>query len=131
MYRQYEFLYKAFNLFNEHYYDNELPPCMITLQKKKENNNGSFMSVTTWFNAKSDDEMYEININPINMNREPVEVLSTLAHEMTHYYCTLNNIKDVKQKVHTTAYKEVAESHGLHVGYDDNIGWSVTSLNDE
>lgn len=131
MYRQYEVLYKAFDLFNEHYFDNELPPCMITLQKKRENKLGDFTVEPIWFNQNSDDEFYQLNINPINMNREPEEILSTLAHEMIHYYCTLHKIKDCKQKVHTTAYKEVAESHGLHVEYNDDIGWSITRLNDK
>ena len=130
MYRQYEVLYKAFNLFNEHYFDNELPPCMITLQKKRENKLGDFTVEPIWFN-ENQDEFYQININPINMNREPEEILSTLLHEVIHYYCTLHKIKDCKQKMHTTAYKEVAESHGLNVEYDDDIGWSITSLNDE
>lgn len=130
MYRQYEVLYKAFDLFNEHYFNNELPKCMITLQKKRENKLGSFVVEPIWFN-ESQDEFYQININPINMNRKPEEILSTLLHETCHYYCALHKIKDCKQKVHTTDYKEVAESHGLNVEYDDNIGWSVTSLNDE
>lgn len=130
MYRQYEVLYKAFDLFNEHYFDNELSPCMITLQKKRENKLGDFTVEPIWFN-ENQDEFYQININPINMNREPKEILSTLLHEVIHYYCTLHKIKDCKQKVHTTAYKEVAESHGLDVQYDDDIGWSITSLNNE
>ncbi len=130
MYKQYEVLYKAFDLFNEHYFDNELPKCMITLQKKRENNYGDFVTEPIWFNEK-EEEFYQININPINMNREPEEILSTLLHEVIHYYCTLHKIKDCKQKVHTTAYKEVAENHGLDVQYDDDIGWSITSLNDE
>lgn len=130
MYRQYEVLYKAFDLFNEHYFDNELPHCMITLQKKRENKLGDFTVEPIWFN-ENQDEFYQININPINMNRKPEEILSTLLHEVIHYYCTLHKIKDSKQKVHTTAYKEVAESHGLDVQYDDDIGWSITSLNDE
>lgn len=124
MYRQYEVLYKAFDLFNEHYFNNELPKCMITLQKKRENKLGSFVVEPIWF-SESQDEFYQININPINMNRKPEEILSTLLHEVCHYYCTLHKIKDCKQKVHTTDY------HGLYVEYDDNIGWSVTSLNDE
>ena len=131
MYRQYEVLYKAFDLFNEHYFDNELPHCMITLQKKRPNKNADFIVEPIWFSTKSDDEFYQININPINMNREPEEILSSLLHEVIHYYCTLHKIKDCKQKVHTTAYKEVAENHGLHVEYDDDIGWSITSLNEE
>lgn len=131
MYRQYEVLYKAFDLFNEHYFDNELSPCMITLQKKRPNKNADFIVEPIWFSTKSDDEFYQININPINMNREPEEILSSLLHEVIHYYCTLHKIKDCKQKVHTTAYKEVAENHGLDVQYDDDIGWSITSLNDE
>lgn len=130
MYRQYEVLYKAFDLFNEHYFDNELPSCMITLQKKRENKLGDFVVEPIWFN-ENQDEFYQININPINMNRKPEEILSTLLHEVCHYYCTLHKIKDCKQKVHTTAYKEVADSHGLNVEYDDDIGWSLTSLNDE
>lgn len=130
MYRQYEVLYKAFDLFNEHYFDNELSPCVITLQKKRENKLGDFTVEPIWFN-ENQDEFYQININPINMNRKPEEILSTLLHEVIHYYCTLHKIKDCKQKVHTTNYKDVAESHGLNVEYDDDIGWSLTSLNDE
>lgn len=131
MYKQYEVLYKAFDLFNEHYFDNELPKCMITLQKKRENNYGHFVIEPTWFNQQSDDEVYEININPINMNREPEEILGTLLHECIHYYCTLNNLKDVKSNKHSTVYKEVAENHGLYVEYDDKLGWSVTKMNEE
>lgn len=132
MYRQYEVLYKAFDLFNEHYFDNELPPCMITLQKKRPNNNGSFMAEPTWFNTQFDDETYEININPINMNRDPEEILETLLHEIVHYYCTLNNIKDVKSGgEHTIEYKNVCESHGLNCELDEDKGYNQTSLNDE
>lgn len=132
MYKQYEVLYKAFDLFNEHYFDNELPPCMITLQKKRDNNYGHFVSESTWFNTQSDDEAYEININPINMNREPEEILGTLLHEMVHYYCTLNNIKDVKSGgKHTIEYKNVCVSHGLNCELDEDKGYNQTSLNDE
>lgn len=130
MYRLYEVLYKAFDLFNEHYFNNELPKCMITLQKRKENKLGDFVVEPIWFN-ENQDEFYQININPINMKREPNEILSTLLHEICHYYCTLHNIKDYKQKVHTTNYRDVAVGHGLTCEYDDNIGWSITSLNDE
>lgn len=132
MYKQYEVLYKAFDLFNEHYFDNELPPCMITLQKKRPNNNGSFMAEPTWFNTQFDDETYEININPINMNRDPEEILETLLHEMVHYYCTLHNIKDVKSGgKHTIEYKNVCESHGLNCELDEDKGYNQTNLNEE
>lgn len=130
MYRQYEVLYKAFDLFNEHYFDNELSPCMITLQKKRENKLGDFTVEPIWFN-ENQDEFYQININPINMNREPVEILGTLLHECVHYYCTLNNLKDIKSNKHSTVYKEVAENCGLYVEYDDKLGWSVTKMNEE
>lgn len=132
MNKLYEVLYKAFGLFNEHYYDNELPNCMITLQKKRDNNLGSFITEPIWFNKNSDDEIYEININPINMNREPSEILGTLNHEMVHYYCTLHNIKDVKSGgKHTIEYKNVCESHGLNCELDEDKGYNQTSLNEE
>lgn len=132
MYKQYEFLYKAFDLFNKYYFDDELPICMITTQKKRSNNYGGFMAEPTWFNTQSDDETYEININPINMNREPEEILATLEHEICHYYCTLHNIKDVKSGgKHTIEYKNVCESHGLNCELDGDKGYNQTSLNDE
>lgn len=131
MYRQYEVLYKAFDLFNEHYFDNELPPCMITLQKKRLNNLGHFVVEPTWFSQQSDDEFYEININPINMNREPEKILGILLHECIHYYCTLSNLKDIKSNKHSTVYKEVAENHGLCVEYDDKLGWAITEPTEE
>lgn len=77
MIKQYEFLYKVFNLLNENYYENELNPCIITLQKKRENNYGSFTKPPTWFNKTTNEEYYEININPLNMNCEPIEIVNT------------------------------------------------------
>lgn len=128
----YEFLYKAFDLFNYSLFNNELPECMITLQKKKETNNGHFVPIKTWFHEGNEEALaYEININPINMNRPLDEVLETLLHEMVHYYCTLNNIKDVKGNgVHTDLFCIQCESHGLNCEIGGK-GYDLTSLKPE
>lgn len=117
----YNMLYKAFDLFNENYFDNELPYPFITLQKKRANNYGHFVVEPTWFNQQTEEERYEINLNSINCKREPEKVLGTLLHEMAHMYCTLYEIKDVKSNKHTELYRDVCLTHGLIVNLMKNM----------
>ena len=52
---------------------------------------------------------------------------------MVHLYNQENNIKDTSRgnTYHNKRFKQEAEKRGLIIDYDQRIGWSITTLNDE
>ena len=52
---------------------------------------------------------------------------------MVHLYCNEQGIKDTSRgnTYHNKRFKEIAESHGLTVSYDERIGWSISQLTEE
>ena len=79
----YHRLQPAFDFFNAELFDGQLPPCLITFQRKGSSTYGyySFKRFATLGGETSD----EIAINPRFLKtRSFVEVMSTLVHEMAH-----------------------------------------------
>lgn len=74
----------AYNYLNRQLFDDELPNCLITLQRRKQSY-GYFSSKR--FNSDKGNYCDEIALNPLHFEeRGDVEVLSTLAHEMVHLW---------------------------------------------
>ena len=75
----------------------------------------------------------EINIGAGTLDRQIHEVVSSLSHEMTHWYNWLHDIKDTSRGsvYHNKKFKAEAEKHGIHIDYNDRIGWSVTTATEE
>lgn len=79
----YNSLEEAYNVFNRELFLDKLPACLLTLQRRSKRTYG-FFAPGRFGNpdGKSSDELA---MNPIHFSsREINEVLSTLAHEMTH-----------------------------------------------
>lgn len=70
----------------------------------------------------------EINIGAGTLDRPIESVISTMIHEMTHYYNWSHGVKDCSRQgqYHSKKFKTEAEKHGLHIEYDSRIGWSLT-----
>lgn len=80
----YDVLDAAFDYFNTHLWEGALPPCAVTLQRKK----GAYGYHATghMFNRKGE-PVAEIALNPDTFkDRTLREVLSTLVHEMAHLW---------------------------------------------
>lgn len=78
----YESLDIAFDFFNKHLFDGELPDVMFTVQRKK----GvlGYFAPDRWGN-QGGQECHEIAMNPSYVaNSRLIEVMQTLVHEMTH-----------------------------------------------
>ena len=120
-----EVLEYSFNVLNEVYYNNELPPIVITLQSSPRTN-GHFTKSKVW--RAEENHLNEINISVEHLDRPIEKVMATLQHEMVHYYCQLNNISDVSQngRYHNKHFREEAEKRGLIISYAKYIGYSVT-----
>ena len=126
-----EFLENAFDALNEKYFNGELPRVIITVQSS---NRGVLGHFTPWDSWKEENTGYkEINISAENLSRPIENVIATLQHENTHFYCNLNNIKDTSRGgvYHNKHFKEQAEKRGLIIDYDKRIGFSPTTPSPE
>lgn len=82
-YDTYTQLDKAYRHFNKALFGNRLPPCVITLHRKK-GAYGYFWG-DTWSKRDGEQLTDEIALNPETFqNRSITDVLSTLVHEMCH-----------------------------------------------
>lgn len=128
-------LHKAFDCFNKEFYNNELPQVIITIQSKgKRNFLGWFTVGKVWDDGTQ--EKHEINISAEYVNREFMDIMRTLHHEMIHLYCQVNGIKDMSRNntYHNAKFKQVSEEHGFYYeedAYDKRVGWNFSSLTNE
>ena len=77
-------LQQAYDWFNAHLFDNQLPGCLITLQRVKKTF-GYFSPKR--FSNHAGDITDEIAMNPTCFARAPlVEIMQTLVHEMVHQW---------------------------------------------
>lgn len=126
-------LHKAFDKANQVLFNNELPEVVITM-----NTRGNRKGVLGWFTVNEawtsgENEFHEINIVPEAMNRDFMEIMTTLIHEMVHLYNHVNGIKDTSRgnAYHNKRFLKSAEEHGfeyLHDAPDSRIGYSAITL---
>ncbi len=81
----YNQLQQAYDYFNQALFSGRLPPCLITVQRENENIHGYYSQERFGSKKNGQKSMDEIAMNPIYFVNSRIEnVLSTLAHEMTH-----------------------------------------------
>jgi len=79
----YSELDKAYDFFNKELFGGQLPPCVLTMQRKKQTY-GYFWG-DTWSDSTGKTITDEIALNPDQFRRRSTsDVLSTLVHEMCH-----------------------------------------------
>jgi SprT-like family len=127
-------LHKAFDKFNERFFNNELPQVVITMQSRHKNKGvlGWFTVNPAWESGE-DTQLHEINIVPEALKRDYTEILQTLLHEMLHLYASVNGIQDTSRgnTYHNKRFKEIAEQHGMeytHEKPDSKIGYSAVTF---
>lgn len=128
-------LHKAFDLLNEKYYGGALPQVVIIVQAKgKTNAYGWFTPSKVW--ETTAEEKHEIAITAEFLNREYIEIMRTLHHEMIHLYCHSNGIKDTSRgsTYHNKNFRIESEARGFYYennSPDSKYGWSFSSLTDD
>ena len=120
------FLEGAYSLLNQEFFEGDLPDVVITIQSSPKTY-GHYTVVDVWQDAGTG--YREINLSAEHLNRPITEIIATLMHEMTHFYCALNGIQDVSRggSYHNKNFKVEAEKRGLYIEYSKKIGWSVTA----
>ena len=122
-----EVLEYGFEVLNKVYFNNELPPIVISIMSSPRTN-GHFTTGRVW--RAEMNLMHEINISAEHLDRPIENIMATLQHEMVHYYCqTVLNVADTSQfgRYHNKKFKTEAEARGLIITRADGIGWSVTT----
>lgn len=125
-----EYLNRIFRLLNERYFEGSLAEPVITIQSTP-NVLGHFTPGDSWEVMNTGKK--EINIGAGTLGRPIENIAGTMLHEMVHYYCTVNNIKDTSRNgtYHNMNFKEQAEKRGLVVKKDSRYGWTITEPSEE
>lgn len=120
-----EILEYGFDVLNRVYFDGALPQIVITIMSSPKSY-GRFTISPVW--KLEEARLNEINISAEHLDRGIENIMATLCHEMTHYYCQLNGIADVSKggRYHNKNFKREAELRGLSISYHKYIGYSVT-----
>lgn len=127
-------LYRCFQLLNDRLFQGKLPLPTITIQTKgRRNALGWCSNVEIWRDKKETDKRYEINIAAEYLDRDPLEIVETLLHEMVHLYCAANGIKDCSRggNYHNAKFRDAAEEHGMTYDTDEitaKYGWAFAKL---
>lgn len=105
----YDKMQYAYDYFNEKLFNNELPQCMITLQRK--NGAYGYYKKNAFTNSKNEN-IAEIALNPNEFNRPIKDILSTLVHEQAHL---LHDIRGYvsRRGFHSKNWCEIMKDVGL------------------
>lgn len=125
-------LEKLFRMLNEDMFGGQLEQPIITIQSTPRAY--GHYSVSPIWTVNGEELRHEINIGAGSLANRPIEeVVSTLLHEMVHYYddCVLH-VVDCSNggHYHNAKFKATAESVGLIVTKSDKYGWAHTAPSD-
>jgi predicted SprT family Zn-dependent metalloprotease len=83
---EYKLIDDSYNWFNKELFEDKLPDCLITLQRRA--HSAGYFSPNRFQNRKSNNKKIdEIALNPgVFKDQSDLEILSTLVHEMMHLW---------------------------------------------
>ncbi|MED1018583.1 SprT-like domain-containing protein [Bacillus atrophaeus] len=128
-------LHKAFDIFNNHFFDGILPVPAITIQTNKNNRNamGWCSTVPNWGTKDGKHQMYELNLAAEFLDLDFFETMDTLLHEMVHLYHKVKGIKDTSRKgeYHNKIFRDKVLELGFE--YSENrphprMGWTFARI---
>lgn len=120
----YSSLEDAYDFFNRRLFEDRLPPCLLTLQRKGKRTYGFFSPGR--FESTGGDSSDELAMNPIHFgSRNTTDILSTLAHEMTHVEQEHFG-KPGRRGYHNKAWGLLMKRIGLHPSNTGQPGGKMT-----
>lgn len=110
---QYSMLQKAYDHFNKHLFEGELPNVLITLQRK--NRCAGYFAPERFIHRGSGEVVHEIGLNPDTfLENVSVQVLlSTLVHEQCHLWQEEHGKKKSRKGYHNREWADKMEEIGL------------------
>lgn len=84
--KEYTTLQDAYDLFNQEFFNGELPNCMITFTNKGKRNLG-FFHPSKFYEREGKEVLDELGLNPTNFNgQSDKDILALLLHEVCHVW---------------------------------------------
>ena len=120
------YLNKIFDLLNEEFFESALSRPTITIQSTPKAYGHFSLRDDTWVSAIGNS--HEINIGAGTLSRNIEDIVTTLLHEMVHYYNYENGVQDCSRgnTYHNKHFRDEAEARGLQVTKSDKYGWAIT-----
>lgn len=124
------YLNKIFDILNREFFESALSRPTITIQSTPKAYGHFSLNKDTWISKNGG--THEINIGAGTLSRPIENVVSTMLHEMVHYFNYINGIKDCSRgnTYHNKQFKSKAEACGLIITHSDTYGWSHTEPSD-
>lgn len=117
---------KAYDFYNKELFVGELPPCLITLQRKSINVRG-YYSPKRFGSNQSDETIDEIALNPqFFVGKDPTTPLSTLVHEMCHLWQFTSGQKKSRGGYHNKEWRDRMIASGLTPSSTGEPGGKMT-----
>ena len=125
--RAISYVNRIYNLLNDEFFESVLSKPTITIQSTPKAYGHFTMREDTWVSKIGN--THEINIGAGTLARPIVEVVSTMLHEMVHYYNYVTGVRDCSRNnsYHNKRFRDAAESRGLVVNRSKTYGWAHTS----
>lgn len=119
------FLEEAFDVLNQRFFESALSRPAITIQSTP-GSHGHFTPYDAWNDCGL--KLKEINLGAESLHRPVPNIIATLMHEMVHFWCHTQGIKDTSRgnTYHNKRFKEEAEKRGLVITAAPLIGYSIT-----
>ena len=125
-------LYEMFTQLNDRFFGGSLLRPVITIQTstRKVECYGWFTPYEAWKRGENDHA--ELNIVAEILHKTFLEICTILMHEMTHYYCYRNEIKDTSRggAYHNKLFRKYAEASGLICKKTEKYGHGITILSE-
>ena len=124
------YLNRIFDLLNEEYFENALSRPTITIQSTPRAYGHFSLRDDTWVSVTGNS--HEINIGAGTLARPIENVVTTMLHEMIHYYNHINGIQDCSRggTYHNQRFRNACLARDLEVTRSDKYGWSHTAPGD-
>lgn len=107
----YDFLQELYQVFNKELFDNSLPNCLITVQRRKRVM--GYFSANRWVNNDKEIKVHELALNPTYFaSCVFIELFQTIVHEMCHLWQFEYGKPSVKT-YHNKEWANKMESIGL------------------
>ena len=125
---QYKILQDIYDYFNSCFFDNQLPEIVFIINYRKNQSNLGYFHPTKL--KQGDKLMSIISLNPDRFDRENIEIIATLVHEMCHvwhFYCCEKKLKS--NGYHDRLWGQKMESIGLTPSNTGEPGGKKTGRN--
>lgn len=114
--QQYQILQEIYDYYNNCFFDNKLPEIVFTIDYRKS------QTVLGYFHSEKlkqgDKRISIISLNPDRFDRENIEIIATLVHEMVHVWQHYCSPKKARGGYHDKIWAGKMESIGLFPSND-------------